>query len=80
MPWWGLQEGDDQARYGVYLRQTGGQRYVVFGLSPVGRVLIALVDAVDSFPLVDADLAPDMPFARGVGVSTGSRSSRSGPA
>jgi len=64
----GLEEGGDQARYGVYLRQTGEQRYVVFGISPVGRVLIALVDAVDSFPLVDADLAPDMPFARGVGA------------
>ena len=63
-----LEEGGDEARYGVYMRQTGEQRYVVFGLSPVGRILIALVDAVDSFPLVDADLAPDMPFARGVGV------------
>ena len=64
----GLEEGGDQARYGVYLRQTGEQRYVVFGISPVGRILIALVDAVDSFPLVDADLAPDMPFAQGVGA------------
>ncbi len=63
-----LEEGGDQARYGVYLRQTGEQRYAVFGISPVGRILIALVDAVDSMPIVDADLAPDMPFARGVGA------------
>jgi hypothetical protein len=63
-----LEEGGDEARYGVYMRQTGEARYVVLGLSPVGRVLIALVDAVDSMPLVDADLAPDMPFARGTGA------------
>jgi hypothetical protein len=61
-----LVEGSDAARYGVYMRQTGEARYVVLGITPTGRVLIALVDAVDSIPLVDADLAPDMPFARGI--------------
>jgi hypothetical protein len=63
-----LETGSDEDRYGVYLRQTSEHRYVVFGITPTGRVLIALVDAQESMPLVDADLAPDMPFAHGVGA------------
>jgi hypothetical protein len=61
-----LEEGADDTVYGVYVRQGEQARYVGWGVTPTGHCLIGLVDGGWT-PLVDAALAPDLPFERGLG-------------
>ena len=61
-----LLEGGDDSVYGVYVRQTQGARYIGWGMTPTGRALAGAIDQTWQ-PYVDADLAPDMPFERGLG-------------
>jgi hypothetical protein len=62
-----LQAGGDDTVYGLYVRQTAGASYAAWGMSPTGRIVAGVVANNAWHPMADADLAPDLPFARGLG-------------
>lgn len=63
-----LLAGDDNTAYGVYVRQTANTSYIGWGMSASGRILVGAVIDNAWHTLADADLAPDLPFDRGLGV------------
>lgn len=62
-----LERGGDDTLYGLYVRQSAAADYVAWGMTPTGRVVAGLVAANTWHPVADAELAPDLPFARGTG-------------
>lgn len=62
-----LLKGGDDSVYGVYARQADGTQYVAWGMTPAGRVLAGIVLDNQWNTTAEADLAPDLPFNRGLG-------------
>jgi len=62
-----LTEGGDDDYYGIFLRQAEPGLYYVFALSPAGAVWIRFCDGGAYREIAHAQLAPDLPFHRGVG-------------
>lgn len=62
-----LESGGEDTVYGVYVRQSTGTQYVAWGMSPTGRIVAGIVLDNQWNSTTDARLAPDLPFARGLG-------------
>jgi hypothetical protein len=61
-----LVEGGDEDLYGLFLRSPEPELYYSFAASPTGHVVISRYDGQHD-PIVAGPLAPEMPFAAGIG-------------
>ena len=61
-----LAAGADDDLYGLFVRSPSPELYYTFAVSPSGHLVISRFDG-EHDPLVAGPLAPEMPFARGVG-------------
>ncbi len=58
--------GSDEDLYGLFLRSPEPDLYYSFAVSPDGQVVVSYYDGAYQ-PLVAGPLAPEMPFAKGLG-------------
>jgi hypothetical protein len=65
----GLLEGADEDRYGLFLRQGAAEHYVACTVSAAGELAFGLVNGGPPLVIASGPLGPEVPFARGVGVT-----------
>jgi hypothetical protein len=61
-----LAAGGDDDLYGIFLRSPSPDLYYAFAVSPTGHVVISRYEN-EYDPIVAGPVAPDMPFASGLG-------------
>jgi hypothetical protein len=65
----GLQDAQDEDRYGLFFRQTAEERYVACTVNGAGRLALGLVDGGPPLVIADARLNGEVRFQSGVGVT-----------